>query len=130
MKKYPVANEHGVYPEAQAECIEYKSPKECASIHLLEVADNTWVQSSNVRYADGGMGEPLSKDRTYNTRNEALAAALWRVESYCKNCAPRVAKWAAQQSVHLTAFGDQQSASYPLQLSFFADDQPATIGGR
>lgn len=36
----------------------------------------------------------------------------------------------AQQSMHLTAFGDQQPASYPLQLPLFADDLAATIGGR
>ena len=37
---------------------------------------------------------------------------------------------AAEQNVHLTAFGDQQSASNPMQLSLFADDPSAIIGGR
>ena len=37
---------------------------------------------------------------------------------------------AFQQSVHLTAFGDQQSALNPLQASMFADVSPATNGGR
>ena len=131
MKTYPEANEHGVYPQTLAERIEYKSPKESVVIYLLQVADDTWVQSSNVRYSDGGMGEPLSKGRThYSTRDEALKAALMRVETYSKNYAPRVAKWAAQQSVHLTAFGDQQPVFYPLQMSLFADDLSATNGGR
>ena len=37
---------------------------------------------------------------------------------------------AAEQKVHLTAFGDQPSVSYPLQMSLFAEVPPATIGGR
>lgn len=37
---------------------------------------------------------------------------------------------AAEQNVHLTAFGVQPSRSIPLQLSLFADDLSATIGGR
>lgn len=35
----------------------------------------------------------------------------------------------AQHSVHLTAFGVQPAASYPLQLSLFADDPSAIHGG-
>ena len=41
-----------------------------------------------------------------------------------------VRKYAAQQSVHLTAFGAGGRGAIPLQLSLFADDQSATIGGR
>ena len=37
---------------------------------------------------------------------------------------------AAEQSMHLTAFGVGTAAAIPLQASLFADDQPATIGGR
>ena len=37
---------------------------------------------------------------------------------------------AAQQNVHLTAFGDQPSASIPLQIPMFADDLSAINGGR
>jgi hypothetical protein len=37
---------------------------------------------------------------------------------------------AAQQNVHLTAFGDQQSESIPLQMPLFAEDLPAKHGGR
>jgi hypothetical protein len=37
---------------------------------------------------------------------------------------------AAEQSVHLTAFGVGGRAVYPLQLSLFAEVPPAIIGGR
>jgi len=37
---------------------------------------------------------------------------------------------ATQQSVHLTAFGDQQSAPNPLQASMFVEVSPAINGGR
>lgn len=126
---FPKPNEHGSYPDTHAERIEYKSGKAYAIIRLLQVGDNAWVQSADVQYAGGGMSEPLSKWRTYATRKEALTEALKRVESYSKNCAPRVSMWAAQQRVHPTAFGVQPPASYPLQLSLFADDLSATFGG-
>lgn len=110
---FPKPNRHGVYPEAQAECIDYKAGKAYAIIRLLQVADNAWVQSSSVQYQDGGMSEPLSKWRTYTTRREALSEALKRVERYSKNYAPRVSLWAAQQSVHLT------NGTRPVQLALF-----------
>ena len=37
---------------------------------------------------------------------------------------------AAEQSMRLTAFGVGTQARIPLQASMFADDQPATFGGR
>ena len=37
---------------------------------------------------------------------------------------------AAEQSAHLTAFGDQQPAQNSLQISMFADVPPAISGGR
>jgi hypothetical protein len=37
---------------------------------------------------------------------------------------------AAEHRMHLTAFGVGTAAVIPLQASLFADDQPATIGGR
>ena len=37
---------------------------------------------------------------------------------------------AVEHSVHLTAFGVQQSAPNSLQMSLFAEVSPATIGGR
>ena len=37
---------------------------------------------------------------------------------------------AAEQSVHLTAFGTGGRGAIPLQLSLFADDLSAKIGGR
>lgn len=42
----------------------------------------------------------------------------------------RVDWLAAEQSMHLTAFGGQPSRSIPLQLSLFADDPSAKHGGR
>lgn len=110
---FPKPNKHGVYPEDHAERIDYKSGKAYAIIRLLQVADNAWVQSSSVQYHDGGMSEPLSKWRTYETRDEALAEALKRVENYSKNYAPRVSMWAAQQRVHLT------NGTHPVQLALF-----------
>jgi hypothetical protein len=126
---FPKPNKHGSYPETHAEHIEYTSGKACVIIRLLQIGDNAWVQSASVQYAGGGMAEPLSKGRMYTTRQEAVTEALKRVESYSKNYAPRVSMWAAQQRVHPTAFGVQPPASYPLQLSLFADDLSATFGG-
>lgn len=36
----------------------------------------------------------------------------------------------AEQSMHLTAFGVGMQSVISMQASLFADDQPATIGGR
>jgi hypothetical protein len=126
---FPKPNEHGSYPDEQAERIEYRSGKAYTIIRLLQVGDNAWIQSANVQYAGGGMSEPLSKFFVCETRQEAITKALKRVESYSKNYAPRVSMWAAQQSVHPTAFGVQLPTSYPLQLPLFVDDLSATYGG-
>lgn len=127
---YPKPNKHGSYPDEHAEHIEYKTRKEFAIVRLLQIGDNAWLYASTVEYSNGGMAEPLEDRKMCNTRDEALRAALKRIETYSKNCAPSIAKWAAQQSVHLTAFGVQKPAFYPLQLSLFADVPPAIIGGR
>lgn len=127
---FPKPNKHGSYPDEFAERIEYKARKEFAIVRLLQVGANAWLYSSAVEYCNGGMAEPLEDRKMCNTRDEALGAALKRIETYSEKCAPRIAQWAAQQSVHLTAFGVQPPASYPLQLSLFADVPPATIGGR
>jgi hypothetical protein len=127
---YPVPNKHGSYPDEQAESIEYKTRKEFAIVRLLQVGDNVWLYASTVDYGNGGMAEPLEDRKMCNTRDEALGAALKHIETYSKNCAPNIAKWAAQQSVYLTAFGAGGRGVIPLQLSLFADDPSATIGGR
>ena len=127
---YPVPNKHGSYPDEQAERIEYRTRKEFAIVRLLKISDNAWLYASTLDYGNGGMAEPLEDRKMCHTRDEALELALKRIESYCKNCAPSIAKWAAQQSLHMTAFGVQKSASIPLQLSLFAEVPSATIGGR
>jgi hypothetical protein len=99
---YPVPNKHGSYPDEQADRIEYKARKEFALVRLLQVGDNAWLYASTVEYSNGGMAEPLEDRKMRNTRDEALGAALKRIESYSKNCAPSIAKWAAQQSVVCT----------------------------
>lgn len=127
---YPIPNKHGSYPDEHAERIEYKARKEFAIVRLLQIGNNAWLYASTLDYGNGGMAEPLEDRKMRHTRDEALEAALKRIETYCKNCAPNIAKWAAQQSLHLTAFGVQKPAFYPLQLSLFADVPPAIIGGR
>lgn len=71
---------------------------------------------------------------TGDKRKEML---LW-VET-CQHCGSLRYGWKfsksieytyAEQNVYLTAFGVQSSQSIPPQLSLFADDQPATSGGR
>lgn len=127
---YPKPNKHGSYPDELAERIEYKARKEFAIVRLLQIGDNAWLYASTVEYKNGGMAEPLEDRKMCNTRHEALEAALKRIETYSKNCAPSIAQWAAQQSAHLNAFGVQKPAFYPMQLSLFADVPSATIGGR
>ena len=78
------------------------------------------------------LGEPgVSIANSLSADQSIIAWNKWQKRVARREVAIVRVDWlAAEHSVHLTAFGDQQSAFYPLQLSLFADVPSTIIGGR
>ena len=94
---------------------------------IEEISRNYWNATH-----DECLGEPgVSICNSRSAYQSISAWNKWQKRVARREVAIIRVDWlAAEQNVHLTAFGVRPSALIPLQLSLFADDLTATIGGR
>ena len=100
----------------------------CGAMPIIEeISRNYWNATHHECLGEPGVSicNSRSADQSISAWNK------WQKRVARREVAIIRVDWlAAEQSMHLTAFGDQQPASYPLQLPLFADDLSATYGGR
>ena len=99
----------------------------CGAMPIIEeISRNYWNATHHECLGEPGVSicNSRSADQSISAWNK------WQKRVARRKVAIIRVDWlAAEHSVYPTAFGVQQPASYPLQLSLFADDLSATFGG-
>ncbi len=79
VKKWPKPNAHGVFDEDLAEKLEFTHAALWVEILILQIREHCWTYAKAYSYKTGhcsSQSEPLTADRLFNSRGEALEDAV------------------------------------------------------